>query len=272
MDHDAPPLPTTADPWLVPVLAAIDDFYGHIFRDWPTAVTQTVGQCTLNYCGHPKLNGGNHLIPHTPDALTSTMLDTAEAFFARYDATWCVMVTDTFMPDAGTLLAARDYDGRWESPLMVLDGPPASLPVRTETRLVRVQTRSDLDTLERVMRDAFNTGLPALRRLVRASHLLHPAVTHYLLLTGDLAVSCATVAVYGDVATVWNVGTRPSFRRRGYGVTIMRGILHELAQRGVRTTALLSSAEGLSLYVRLGYRSIGMTTYATPPPYASFED
>ncbi|MCD4686193.1 MAG: GNAT family N-acetyltransferase [Anaerolineae bacterium] len=272
MTHMPTPRPTTADPLLAPVLAAIDNFYGHIFRDWPTAITQTVGACTLNYCGHPKLNGANHLMPHTPDALTSDVLDTAEAFFAPYDATWSVMVTDTFMPGAGDLLAARRYDDRWGSPLMVLDGPPVLLPTRLETQLVRVRTRDALDTLIRVMRDAFNTAVPALRRLARADHLLHPAVAHYLLLTGDLAVTCATVAVYGDVATVWNVGTSPLYRHRGYAVTIMRGILHDLEARGVRTTALLSSTEGLGLYAQLGYRIIGMTTYATPPPYARFED
>lgn len=267
-----PPPPETPDPLLEPVLAAIDDFYMHVFRDWPTAVTKPLGDCTINYCGHPKLNGGNHLFPHTPDALTPDILDSAEVFFAQYDAVWSVMVTDTYMPGAGDLLAARHYNSQWGSPLLVLEGSPVRLPTRLDTRLVRVQSENDLRILNRVMRDAFGTSLPAARRLVRRAHLNHPAVSHYLLYSSDLAVTCATVSVYKGLATVWNVGTAPLFRRRGFAVTIMRGILIDLAQRGITTTALLSSAEGLGLYAALGYRMIGMATYATPPAYAPFED
>jgi ribosomal protein S18 acetylase RimI-like enzyme len=55
----------------------------------------------------------------------------------------------------------------------------------------------------------------------------------------------------------WLVATDPDFQRRGIGAELMRHALREARGRGCTTTTLESSDAGRSLYLGLGYRSLG---------------
>ncbi len=252
-------------------LNCVDDFYARLFRDWPEAVVRRVGDCTLSYSGNPRLNGANHLFPHTPDALTGAVLAEAEAFFAGYDAVWTVIFADRYMPHGEALFSERRYSPRWHSPLMVLDDlslapgePPPFQPC-----VVRASTPEHLDDIIRVLRDAFGTSSTISRRVVRDEHLTDPAagVWHYLAYNGRTATACAMVALHASaMATVWNVGTRPFYRRRGVATAIMHAILADLHAAGLEACALLSSDEGVALYERLGYRTLAQVYYMGPPP------
>lgn len=261
------------DPLLETALVAVDDFYARLFRDWPEAITQTVDGCTLNYSGNPRLNGANHLFPHHPDALTHEALDRAEAFFSQYRAYWTAIYTDRYMPGADAVLAERDYSARWYSTLMVLDELPARQMSRLLAPAIRATTREHLDDVVAVLRDAFGTSQLISRRVVRAEHIDHPAVRHYLIRDRDnvrVTVACATATIHaGGIATIWNVGTRHDYRREGYGTALMLGVLDDLRAQGVTLTALLSSPEGLRMYTALGYRTLAKTFYMGPPPLAT---
>lgn len=255
-------------------LDCVDDFYARLFRDWPGAVARRAGDCTLSYCGDPRLNGANHLFPHTPEALTAAVLGEAEAFFATYDAVWTVIYTDRYMPHAETLLSAHHYTPRWHSPLMVLDDLAASAHAAQETasaplHVLRASAPDHQDEILRVLRDAFGTSAAISRNVVRREHITDPAadVWHYLAYSGRTATACATVALHASgMATVWNVGTRPYYRRQGFASAIMDRMLVDLHAAGVETCALLSSREGQTLYDRLGFDMLAQVYYMGPPP------
>lgn len=254
-------------PLLGMALDAIDDFYARLFRDWPEAVTRESGGCTLSFCGNPRLNGANHVFPHTPDALTHAVLDEAEVFFKTYHAVWTVIYTDAFMPGAQAVLAEREYSARWHSPLMVLDGAPHPLPPRPDTPVIRVATQDQIDDVVHVLRDAFGTNSLVSRRVVREAHIADDTIRHYLCYAGQTPVTCATTAIHANgLATIWNVGTRQAYRRMGFGATIMRGLLDDLRAAGVGRTVLLASQDGLRMYESLGYRTLARTYYMGPPP------
>jgi ribosomal protein S18 acetylase RimI-like enzyme len=61
----------------------------------------------------------------------------------------------------------------------------------------------------------------------------------------------------GGAIGVYNVATMPDHQRRGYGEAVMRHAVAE-AQRehGIERTILQSTPAGLSLYERMGYRTI----------------
>ena len=267
--------PVTApfgDPLLGAAWACVDDFYARLFRTWPEAVTRAGEKYTLSFSGDRHLTGANHLWPHTADAITPRALAEAEDFFEGFSAAWSVVIADTAMPGAAALLEESGYYPRWQSPLMVLDGLPFRLPARPGT-VLRASTPQHLEDVKQVMSEAFGTGSGVSRRVVRPTHLDDPAITHYLIYAGNEPASCATVARCdpgAPMAGVWNVGTRTLFRRQRYAVTIMLGLLDDLAARGCTMTTLMASPEGLSLYRRLGYRRIGMAMYMGPPyMYAS---
>ena len=70
---------------------------------------------------------------------------------------------------------------------------------------------------------------------------------------------CATSAsgVYGDHAQIVFVNTAHSHRRRGVGATMTTIAMTAARSSGARRASLTSSPAGLSVYQRLGFRSIG---------------
>ncbi len=261
-----------AESLLAPALACVDYFYARMFRDWPDAVTRTVGDCTLSYSGDTQLTGANHLWPTTADAITPGTLAAASKFFAPYHAAWSVVYTDPFMPGAAALLAECDYSLRWNSPLMVLDGPPHRYPQRISSRsgrVVRVTQPHQLIDVSHIMAEAFATTYDVNQRVARPEHLNDPAILHYLIYHDDEPATCATVAVHDGMAGVWNVGTRRRFRGHGYATRLMLALLDDLADGGVHASMLMASPSGQPIYEKLGYRQIGVTMYMRPP-YFSF--
>jgi GNAT superfamily N-acetyltransferase len=70
-------------------------------------------------------------------------------------------------------------------------------------------------------------------------------------------VSTAATVISDDVVGVYNVATLPGHQRRGYGEYIMR---HALAmahqEHGLERTVLQSTAQGLPIYQRMGYKTV----------------
>jgi hypothetical protein len=246
-------------------LACVDDFYARMFRNWPSAITQTRATHTLSYSGDRYLTGANHLWPRDADALSPDVLVEAEHFFSPYGAAWSVIYADTAMPDARTRLTDNNYFLRWQSPLMVLDAPPPRERIAPGVRIERATTQRQLREAQSVMSEAFSTGAAVNDRVVRPSHLDEPGVFHYLLTVEGEPASCATLALCNGVGGVWNVGTRYAFRRKGHARALMVALLADLADEGRQTSVLMASPSGRPMYDALGYRQIATVCYMAPP-------
>lgn len=253
------------DPLLERALACVDGFYQRIFRSWPEAVTQTVGDCTVSYSGDTRLTGANHIWPQHPEALSEAVLDDATRFFARFHAAWSVVLTDTYMPGWGEWLESGGYFGRWSTPLMVLTGPPRAVRSNPATRIVIATAPRHIADAGRVMSEAFASGAGVNNRISRPEHLGATDILHYLAYLDGEPVACATIALCGEMAGIWNVGTRHRFRRQRHATTLMLAVLEDLRARGIEASMLMASSAGQPLYEQLGYRQIGVTTYYGPP-------
>lgn len=252
------------DPLLGLAMACVDDFYARMFRDWPEAVNRPSNGHILSYSGDRRLTGANHLWPYTLDTLNPDTLSKAQRFFDEFEAAWSVVITDTYLPGAALRLTELGYYPRWQSPLMVLDTPPERLTVRDKVDVIRATTTQHLEDARRVMTEAFSSGSSVNRRVVRDEHLDNPRIRHYLVYAGQEPAACATVALCSQMASVWNVGTRYLYRRRGYATAIMLALLDDLQADGYTATTLMASPDGYPLYDRLGYRQIGTTIYMGP--------
>jgi len=69
----------------------------------------------------------------------------------------------------------------------------------------------------------------------------------------------------GEVLGIYNVATVPDARRRGLGLAATLAILRDGAARGARLAVLESTADGLPLYHRLGFREVGRFDVLTIP-------
>lgn len=66
-------------------------------------------------------------------------------------------------------------------------------------------------------------------------------------------VATAGAMLTGDVIGLYSVATLPSYRRLGYAEAIMRLVIE---QSGAPKTVLQSTRSGLSLYEKMGYRTV----------------
>ncbi|MBI5959547.1 MAG: GNAT family N-acetyltransferase, partial [Chloroflexi bacterium] len=260
------------DPLLETALACVDDFYARMFRDWPEAINRPGDHYMLSYSGDRRLTGANHLWPYTANTLTLDRLSDAEDFFYEHSAAWSVVITDTCMPGLADQLVEWGYYARWQSPLMVLDGPPHQSASRPRNGVIRASTLEHLDQIKRVLSEAFATGSSVNRRVIRPTHLGDPTIVHYLVHADNEPAACATVALCSGMASIWNVATRYAFRRRGYARAIMLTLLDDLRDQGYHASTLMASPNGYPLYEGLGYREIGQTMYMGPVlPYRKSE-
>lgn len=70
-------------------------------------------------------------------------------------------------------------------------------------------------------------------------------------------ISTAATVVSHGVAGVYNVATLPDYQRKGYGEAIMRHALRQAREEhGVERSILQSTAQGFSLYQRMGYCTV----------------
>lgn len=74
---------------------------------------------------------------------------------------------------------------------------------------------------------------------------------------GDRPVSGAEIHVSDGVAGLYGVVTLDDARRRGYGTAVTLHALDHSRQSGVTTAVLQASADGASVYARIGFTSVG---------------
>lgn len=74
---------------------------------------------------------------------------------------------------------------------------------------------------------------------------------------GGMPVATVATVVAGGAVGIYSLGTLPGHRRRGYGEALMRQALaRAYRETGIERTVLQSTSAGLSLYRRMGYRSV----------------
>lgn len=93
---------------------------------------------------------------------------------------------------------------------------------------------------------------------VRARLGAAPAFVHLLAVLRGEAVGCAAAFVgLPSGSEVQHVVTVPGVRGRGIGTALTVAALRSIAARGAGTAVLTASPDGLGIYRRLGFRTVG---------------
>ena len=92
--------------------------------------------------------------------------------------------------------------------------------------------------------------------------------THGLRVDGAFVVVGMTVAI-GDDVSIQYVATEAKYRRRGLASRLLRGVLGEARNRGIRSATLQASPDGRPVYERLGFRRVATLRAFLRPPAGS---
>ncbi|HMN29695.1 MAG TPA: GNAT family N-acetyltransferase, partial [Caldilineaceae bacterium] len=128
-------------------------------------------------------------------------------------------------------------------------------------RIERVQTPAQLRDFAQVVAANWTPPDPLVLRFyeLAAPLLLSPQSPcwFYVGYLGDTPVATAELTVSGEVVGLYSVCTLDGYRRRGFGGALTRQPLVDAWAAGYTVAVLQASAEGASVYGRLGFALFG---------------
>jgi|SRR5579863_1790113 len=139
-------------------------------------------------------------------------------------------------------------------PGMLADKLKAPLRELPRPQIRAVSDEATLSAFCRIGSLCFNVPLEWFREVFDERGVWDRGFAGYVgYLDGEPIATAATVVAAGAVG-VYNVATVPGHQRRGFGEAVMRHALSEArARHGIDRTILQSTAQGFSLYQRMGY-------------------
>ncbi len=243
------------------MLAAIRAFYAHSFWHYPEADTRYGLGYVLSYSGRTWLSGANQLWIDVPGQVNAALLDDAVRFFRPYQAEWSVFTLPKAQPGLQERLLHLGAYTRWSSPLMLLDGPPARVRPLPPVTVQAVQGEALRRAAHRIIAEAFHMHPEVSPRMVRAEDEADSEIHHAIALVDGIPAGVASLSLKGQIASIWNVGTRRRFRRRGVAYALMHDLLEKAQLAQCPRSILLASSMGRPLYETLGYQTIAQVYY-----------
>lgn len=85
----------------------------------------------------------------------------------------------------------------------------------------------------------------------------HPTYHFMGLLDGQVVTVGSLYLDETGVASVFNMGTREAYRKKGYASQALSSALQQLIHKNAKSSELIATPEGVNLYQRLGYEKQG---------------
>jgi ribosomal protein S18 acetylase RimI-like enzyme len=103
----------------------------------------------------------------------------------------------------------------------------------------------------------FSLPFDTSQKIYGSSTLWNGPMTGWVAYLNGRPVCIVTVVIGGGVLGVYSVGTLPEYQRRGFAETAMRYALARASEAtGLHVSVLQSTAQGMNLYARMGYRVV----------------
>jgi ribosomal protein S18 acetylase RimI-like enzyme len=198
-----------------------------------------------------------------PAALTAERLDEVGAIFDEHGYPFGIDVcSDTPLPDCDDLMREHGYTAGIREPIMVCEGP-LKLPLLNPDIQIRVlDGPDDAEYYKQVMMAAFEMPRYIPSDFFNVMLNLRESFQLLAWLDGEAVGSGMLLSVNGS-ASIYNVATIPSARRKGVATAMMAALHRRALDDGYEGTVLVvQSREAQTLYRHLGYRHDGFrSTY-----------
>ena len=191
------------------------------------------------------------------------LIATADLHFQAKRAGWTFWVCEDLLPANMRNSALEDiFLGKGmrriaEPPGMYADSivsPSKPLAKMTFARVDSAQTRMEFAHLASVV---FSLRFGVAKRIYSATDLWSPPSYGWIGYFEGKPVGLVTVVIAGGAAGIYSLGTLPQHQGCGFGETLLRHALDDARRHsGIECSVLQATTQGMSLYLRLGYRVV----------------
>ena len=237
-------------------------FFGHArkggeIRDLPGV---SLICCGLNYAA---FNAALLAAPLDGDgAELSRLIQLSTRHFGSRNLRWTYWVCDHFLAkplrrDASRIFSKHGLRTLTEAPGMYAERllPPQRQLPALEVR--PVESHETRHAFAEIMAVAFDIPFSICAGVYSSESAWRGELRGYVGYAKGAPVSTAAVAITGDVIGLYSVATLPHYRRLGYAEAIMRNVIEQAhPNTGVTRTVLQATRSGLSLYEKMGYRTV----------------
>jgi ribosomal protein S18 acetylase RimI-like enzyme len=200
-------------------------------------------------------------IDSDPRALDRIIDLSAKQFDSR-NVRWTCWVCDAFLGQTLRRETGRIFSRHGLRPLTEAPGMYAErlAPLRRGLPAIAIEPVHDDRTrgaFAHIMSVAFDIPNSVCLAIYGTERAWMGELRGYVGFVNNRPVATAAAIVTGDVIGLYSVATVPEFRRLGYAEAIMRNIIEEAGRsNSIERTVLQATQSGLSLYQRMGYRTV----------------
>jgi GNAT superfamily N-acetyltransferase len=185
----------------------------------------------------------------------------ARVRFGVRGISWSFWVCDGLLTAAlnrrvGRLFEKHGLRLATQMPGMVADDFPTPARDLPAIKVEEVRTASGLASFRDIGSACFRVPVNWFEEVFDAHSMDRPPFRGWLGYANGKPVCTAATVADGDALGIYNVATLPGFRAKGYAEALMReAIAREVAEKA-RPIVLQSTAAGMELYRRLGFRQV----------------
>jgi ribosomal protein S18 acetylase RimI-like enzyme len=207
----------------------------------------------------------NIFFPRTPAGLTDDTLADTAAFFSSRSVFYAVELIHDVLPDGPDLLNQRRYQSLPPQPAMFADGIPDQIRRNSQVVIERVATVPALTAFCTTQHAVFDFPLRDMLALYPVSQIKEDRIEHYLAFLDEQPVGAGSLIVRDDVASIWNVSTIDSYRRRGVATTLLHQMLTDAGERNCDLFMLYSTPHAYHLFNNFGFEIYTQRQWFLPP-------
>lgn len=161
------------------------------------------------------------------------LIDDGESTAMVFELTGNELKTGNQLPDGYDIKLSNHNLSDWSKPLIT------AFPVVNEL---------DCDNDESIIDEYIRYHQRALDKQIN--------IMHFVLFNQQTPVSSLTLTLHNDIARLDDIGTDIEFQRQGFATTLIKYALQICSQHRIKQCYLEASSDGLSVYQKLGFKSI----------------
>jgi GNAT superfamily N-acetyltransferase len=207
----------------------------------------------------------NEFLPLDAAGLTDETLADTAAFFSSRNVYYVIELVHDKIPEGPDFLHQHRYQSLPPQPAMMLVGSPNTVELNLDLTIERVATVPSLTAFCTIVHAVFDLPLPDLVKLFPARHFEDDRIQHYLAFSDEQPVGAGTTVLTDGVASIWNICTLDSYRRRGVASTLLRRMLADVNEFGSDITLVYSTPHAYQLFSNFGFEIYTQRQWFLPP-------